>query len=110
MKLTHYYIHCRFLKFSGDCSFSDHKKGNIAIVDQKNMPLLQHSEFLEENFDESGFKNTDVSMSNGKLCQNEHSWPIIVDDPNESIQFSDALSNRSFHPNSTAEISIISID
>lgn len=69
------------------------------------MPLLQHSEFLEENFDENGFQNTDVSISNAKHCRDEHSSPIIVDDPDESIQC-----DGSFHPNTTAEISIISID
>lgn len=102
--------------FSGDCSFSDNKKGNIAIVDQKNMVSLQHSEYLEENYDESGFKNTDVSMSNGKMpnMANGESSLILVDDDDDdadvSCSFSKNCNNQNYHHNSIAEISIISID
>lgn len=74
------------------------------------MIALQHSEFLEENYDESGFTNTDVSMPNGKIpnVTNGHSSFILIDDTEESSH--SASDNASFHQNTTADISIISID
>lgn len=100
------------LTISGGCSFSDNNKGNIVIVDQQIMVSLQHAEFLEDNYDGSGFKNTDVSMVK---CANGHSSPIQViqidddeDDNDDSSTFSKGSKN--LHHNSTADISIISID
>lgn len=79
------------------------------------MVSLQHSEYLEENYDESGFKNTDVSMSNGKMPNmvNGESSLILVDDDDDadvSCSYSKNSNNQNYHHNSIAEISIISID
>lgn len=97
------------LTISGDCLFSDNRKGNIVIVDQENMVLLQHAEFLEDNYDGSGFKNNDVSMLN---CANGHSSLIQIDDNEDDTDDTCTFSkgSKNYHHNSTAEISIISID
>lgn len=94
--------------FTGDYVISGNKKGNIAIVDQKNQVSLQHSEFLEENFDESGFKKVDVRMSNSFNPSIGHTSPISIDDTEDSIII-DANASNSFQK-STTNISIISID
>lgn len=93
---------------SGDCTFNGNKKGNIAIVNH--VVSLQHSEFLEDNYEESGFTNTDVSMPNGNILNGRNilSSPISIDDTEESSP--SASHNESLHQNTTADISIISID
>lgn len=97
----------RSFAVSGDCEFEDNKMGNINIVDQKNLILLQHSEYLEDNHDESGFKKADVSLTNGKIPPNAiNVTPIIIDDDLDSSY----TINQSSHHCSMAEISIISID
>lgn len=70
------------------------------------MAALQYSEYLEDNYDESGFTNRDVSMSNGKL-PNGHS-PIDISDES-SVIINASTSENSFQ-NKEANISIISID
>lgn len=102
------FVHFRSTSASGDCTFSGNKKGNIAVVD--NVILLQHAEFLEDNYENSGFTNTNVSMPNGKIPIDVSS-PIVIDDTEETSPFSrNASHNGSFHQNTTADISIISID
>lgn len=76
------------------------------IVDQMSLVSLQHSEYLEDNYDESGFTNNDVSMSNGKLPNgiNGHS-PRDTTDVGSNL-FNSASPNRSLHDNKEADISI----
>lgn len=101
----------RSFAVNGDCAFEDNKIGNINVVDEKS-PTLQHSEYLEDNHDESGFKKANVSLTNGTYPGNAiNLTPIIIDDD------LDASYSNSFHNNthgqnshSMAEISIISID
>lgn len=105
----------RSCQINGDCVFTGNGKGNIAVVDQNSMASLQHSEFLEDNYDPSGFTNTDVSMSNGKLTtENGHSSPILIDETDEndeSPSFHQSESNnQSTHSNNDANVSIICID
>lgn len=104
----------RSFALNGDCTFDDNKKGNINIVDQKNHILLQHAEYLEDNHDESGFKNADVSLTNGKIPENViNLTPIIIDDDLDAScnnSFHNNTNNQSSHHCSMAEISIISID
>lgn len=108
---NHYghFVYFRSFAFNGDCAFNGNKKGNIAIVDQKNMTSLQHSEFLEDNYDESGFKNAAVSITNAKLL-NGQSSPILIDDNEESSSSSHTSNNKSYQADTIAEISIITID
>lgn len=73
------------------------------------MTTLQISEFLEDNYDESGFGNADVSFTNKKLT-NGHSSPIVIDDIEDESYSPPASNNENFQRNSTADISIISID
>lgn len=84
------------------------------IVNQNHMIALQHAEFLENNRDESGFKNIDVSMSNENLLNyaNRHSSLIHIDNNDVMADDSHTFSKDSnhYHHNSTADISIISID
>lgn len=93
---------------------NDNKKGNIVIVDQKNHISLQHSEYLEDNHDESGFKSNDVSMTNGKVASSNaiNITPIIIDDDLDASYHSahNDTKMRNSHHNSMAEISIISVD
>lgn len=102
----------RSFALGGDCIFDDNKKGNIVIVDQKNVISLQHSEYLEDNHDESGFKKVNVSLTNGKVPNNTANiTPIIIDDdPEASFKHTNDMNNQSSHHCSMAEISIISID
>lgn len=103
----------RSFALNGDCTFDDNKKGNIVIVDQKNIISLQHSEYLEDNHDESGFKNVDVSLTNGKMPENAiNLTPIIIDDDLDASYNSlqNDTNNQNSHHCSMAEISIISID
>lgn len=102
------FVYCSSFAFTGDYAISGNKKGNIAIVDQKNQVSLQHSEFLEENVDESGFKKVDVRMSNSFNPPIDHASPISIDDTEDSIII-DANASSSLQQ-STANISIISID
>lgn len=82
------------------------------------MVSLQHSEFLEDNYDESGFTNTDVSMSNGKFTTEDgHSSPILIDENDEDDANDESHSfhqhesnNQSSHTNTDADVSIICID
>lgn len=81
-------------------------------MDQKNHVSLQHSEYLEDNHDESGFRNADVSLTNGKVSENAiNLTPIIIDDDlDASYTIAKDTANQSSHHSSMAEISIISID
>lgn len=82
------------------------------MVNQKNIISLQHSEYLEDNHDECGFKNADVSLTNGKIQNNAiNLTPIIIDDDlDASLNIANDTNNQSSHHSSMAEISIISID
>lgn len=92
----------------------DNKKGNIVIVNQKNHISLQHSEYLEDNHDESGFRNANVSLTNGKVMSTGaiNLTPIIIDDDLD-VSYNCSHNNtndQNSHHSSLAEISIISID
>lgn len=78
------------------------------VVDQKRWAALQHSEYLEENYDESGFKKADdVSMSIDNIPSTTNAESSIYID--ESFALSESAADISAY-NNCANISIISID
>lgn len=89
--------------FAGDCALNGNSKGNIAIIDQNKIVPLQHSEFIENNFDESGFKKADVSMSNGEIS-NRLGSPISIDDEESFVIDTNGSAGNS------ANVSIIYIE
>ncbi|XP_031623409.1 protein nessun dorma isoform X2 [Contarinia nasturtii] len=52
---------------NGDCTFVGNKNGNIAVVNHTNVVALQHGEFLEDNYEKSGFKDTDDTENRYEL-------------------------------------------
>lgn len=101
--------HPESVKFSGDCAMEGNKKGNIVVINHTKWGALQHSAFLEENFDESGFNNRDVSVSSDyKRFKNELSASVMhvdLDNDDDDLESDSSLINSSV-PNS----SIIIID
>lgn len=92
--------------FTGVCMMSDNKKGNIVIFNQAEWAALalQHSSFLEENYDKSGFTNENVSTGSS---YNENQFNTKF---SGSVMNVDAESDEIPQNPSNADDSVIMID